>query len=154
LTGVPAGTYSLTARATDNQGATTTSATVNVTVNTQPVAPRADTIGVYTSNTFYLRNSNTPGVADITTTYGNAGWTPVVGDWDGNGTATLGVFVPDATQQGAPGQSLFYLSNRSDDSSSDTTVIFGQPGDKPVVGDWDGNGTVTIGVYRPSESTF
>jgi hypothetical protein len=25
---------------------------------------------------------------------------------------------------------------------------YGLPGDKPVVGDWDNNGTTTIGVYR------
>jgi hypothetical protein len=149
-TGVLAGSYSLTAKATDNAGATTTSAAVTVTVNAQPSTPRADTVGVYINNTFNLRNSNTPGAADIITTYGNAGWTPVVGDWDGNGTATLGVFNPNNGQ----GQSVFYLSNRTDYSYHDTLVTFGLPGDKPVAGDWDGNGTVTIGVYRPSEYTF
>jgi hypothetical protein len=29
-----------------------------------------------------------------------------------------------------------------------------KPGDIPVAGDWDGNGTVTIGVFRPSNGTF
>ena len=149
-TSVPAGSYTLTAKATDNLGATTTSAAVTVTVNAQPSAPRADTVGVYTTSTFYLRNSNTPGAADIITTYGMPGWKPVVGDWDGNGTATLGILNPD----GGQGQPVFILSNRTDYSYGDIVVAFGMPGDKPVVGDWDGDGTVTVGVYRPSESTF
>ena len=38
-TGVAAGTYSLTAKATDNQGATTTSAAVSVTVQANPTPP-------------------------------------------------------------------------------------------------------------------
>ena len=153
-TNVPAGTYSLTAKATDNLGAATMSAAVNITVASQPSPPRADNIGVYTGNTFHLRVSNTSGPPHVSQVYGVAGWTPVVGDWDGNGTATLGVFVPEASQQGSPGQSLFHLSNRLDSTLSDTAVVFGLPGDKPIAGDWDGNGTVTIGVYRPSDYTF
>ena len=149
-TNVPAGSYSFTARATDNSGATTISFAVSVTVNPQPTPARADTVGVYVTNSFRLRNSNSPGTADITTTYGTAGWTPVVGDWDGNGTTTLGVFNPTNGQ----GQSVFYLSNRTDSSTADNTITFGLTGDKPVAGDWDGNGTVTIGVYRESEYTF
>ena len=30
---------------------------------------------------------------------------------------------------------------------------YGVPGDIPVVGDGDGNGTITVGVYRPSTAT-
>ena len=31
---------------------------------------------------------------------------------------------------------------------------FGQPGDQPVAGDWNGDGIDTIGVYRPSTGQF
>ena len=44
-----------------------------------------DTIAVYNAHTamFYLRNSNTTGAADITALYGNPGWTPLAGNWNG-----------------------------------------------------------------------
>ena len=43
------------------------------------------TIGVYDpgNQTFYLRNSNTVGFADITIRYGPSGATPLAGDWNG-----------------------------------------------------------------------
>ena len=41
------------------------------------------TLGVYTGDTFLLRNTNTPGSADVTVGYGFAGSTPLAGDWDG-----------------------------------------------------------------------
>ena len=51
------------------------------------------TAGVFRSATatWYLRNSNSQGGADIVVHYGNPGDNPVVGDWDGNGTDTVGV---------------------------------------------------------------
>ncbi|MFZ1994511.1 MAG: hypothetical protein WAU75_10395, partial [Solirubrobacteraceae bacterium] len=33
-------------------------------------------------------------------------------------------------------------------------ITFGNAGDVPVTGDWDGSGRTQIGVYRPSDATF
>src|SRR5438128_5720539 len=51
-----------------------------------PNPPPRHTVGSYTSNdqVFYLRNSNTPGFADLTIQYGPSGAIPIVGDWDGD----------------------------------------------------------------------
>jgi hypothetical protein len=44
-----------------------------------------DTIGVYrfSLGEWYLRNSNTAGIADLNFTYGIVNEKPVTGDWDG-----------------------------------------------------------------------
>ncbi len=34
------------------------------------------------------------------------------------------------------------------------TVPFGQAGDLPVTGDWDGNGFTDLGGWRPGTATF
>src|SRR6266404_992251 len=60
--------------------------------------------------------------------------------------STIGVY--------RPGNTFFYLRNTNTAGNPDISVPFGASGDIPVVGDWDGNGTVTIGVYRASISTF
>ena len=57
-----------------------------------------------------------------------------------NGADTTGVF--------RPGNGLLYLKNKNDTGFADYALNYGLPGDYPVVGDWDGNGTVTIGIYR------
>lgn len=93
-----------------------------------------------------LRNSNTGGAADDDFIY--AGYTstdrPVVGDWDGNGTTTVGI----ARQNGTHWEWLLRNSN----TGGAATYDFGYAGyystDVPVVGDWDGNGTTTIGIAR------
>lgn len=99
-----------------------------------------DTIGVYRPSTseFFLRNSNTTGFADIVFAFGNPGDLPVVGDWDGDGMDTVGVFR-DGT---------FFLKNSNGPGFADIVVSFGQAGDLPVVGDWDADGIDSIGVYR------
>ena len=60
------------------------------------VAPAADkdTTGVFrpSNGLLYLKNANQTGVADIALNYGLPGDYPVVGDWDGDGTATIGVY--------------------------------------------------------------
>jgi hypothetical protein len=53
-----------------------------------------DTIGVFRSGRWFLRNTNTTGVADQTFSYGLPDDVPVVGDWNGDGTTTVGVFRP------------------------------------------------------------
>lgn len=87
-----------------------------------------DTVGVYrpSNSTFYLRNSNTAGVADIVVTYGINGDTPVVGDWNADGKDTVGVY-----RNGS-----FYLRNTNTTGSADTVFAFGTTGDKPVAGFW------------------
>lgn len=77
---------------------------------------------------------------------GASGDIPLAGDWDGNGTTTVGVFRSS--------NNTFYLSNSNSVGFADLTIPYGAVGDVPIVGDWDGNGTTTIGVYRPSTSTF
>ncbi|HQR36935.1 MAG TPA: hypothetical protein PLF26_00925 [Blastocatellia bacterium] len=45
-----------------------------------------DTVGVYITGTgtFFLRNSNSPGPADLAFTFGAGGGIPLSGDWNGN----------------------------------------------------------------------
>jgi hypothetical protein len=70
----------------------------------------------------------------------------VVGEWDGNGTWTIGTYRPSTLN--------FYLRNANTAGESDVTAAFGNDGELPVVGDWDGNGTVTIGMFDPKKALF
>jgi len=158
------------------------------------------TIGIYrqSTNTFFLRNSNTFGPADIAfpfpASFGQPAL-PIAGDWFGIGVATTGLFDPSNNRsvvlaysnvlvelppRGAagdlpivgdwvgsgttnvglfrPGSNSFFLWNNYPSppgSPPDITIwSLGAPGDLAIVGDWDGNGTTTIGLYRPSTNTF
>ena len=110
------------------------------------------TIGLFrpSSTYFLLRNSNTTGAPDISAALGATTDLPVVGDWDGNGTTTIGVFRPGT----GSGTNTFFLSNSSTSVSVDITATLGAAGDLPIVGDWNGDGSTTIGVFRPSTNTF
>jgi SH3 domain-containing protein len=89
---------------------------------------------------WYLRDANSAGANNIPgIAYGGAGDIPMVGDWDGNGTSTVGVYRAG----------VWYLRN-SNTTGSHTVASFAYGGgtDIPLVGDWDGNGTDTVGVYK------
>ena len=61
----------------------------------------------------------------------------------------IGIFRPPVR---AGGQGVFALDangNAAFDLPGDKLAAFGQAGDIPVAGDWDGTGVIRIGVYRP-----
>jgi hypothetical protein len=112
-----------------------------------------DTPGLYRQSDgyAYLRNSNTEGVADIKFFFGNPGDIPLAGDWDGDGCDTLSIYRPS--------EQVFYIINELGSSdgglgAADYSFMFGNPGDKPVAGDWDGDGVDEIGLHRESTGFF
>jgi hypothetical protein len=117
-----------------------------------PAGRGLDSPGVYipSSSTFFLRNSNSPGPADMAFRFGPAGsgWQPVAGDWNADGVDTIGLYDPVI--------STFFLRNTNTPGVADTVVGFGPAGSgwTPLAGDWDGNGSDTIGLYSSSTGTF
>lgn len=110
---------------------------------------KADTIGVYrpSTRTFLLRVSNSAGPADLTATVTGADPQdlPVVGDWNGDGYDTPGLF--------RPATGTFYLWERWDAldlATADHSFVFGTSGDRPLAGDWNNDGIDTVAVFRPS----
>jgi hypothetical protein len=75
-----------------------------------------------------------------------AGDQPIVGDWNGDGKAEVGLFRPST--------GIFYLDfdgSKSFNPSVDKQFSLGvgtQSGDVAVVGDWNGNGRSKIGLFR------
>jgi hypothetical protein len=96
-----------------------------------------DKIGVFRPSTgkWYLdlnNNRQWDGCSvDGCATFGTNGDLPVVGDWNGDGIAQIGVFRPSKAK--------FYLDlngNRQWDPAVDGVVGYGINGDRPVAGKW------------------
>lgn len=116
------------------------------------------------TSTWYLRDSLSAGYADWTLGYGNPqltwgnrdrNWQPIVGDWDGDGTDTIGFFDPDTC--------LWYLRNSLSTGYADWTFAYGDPeqttghGDRnwqPIAGNWDGAGGDSIGFFDPGHCVW
>jgi hypothetical protein len=99
-----------------------------------------------TAKEVFLSNSNTAPAANITTTFGESGDMPIVGDWDSDGDSTIGLYRPSTRQ--------FFLSNSNTAPAANITTTFGESGDMPIVGDWDSDGDSTIGLYRVTTRQF
>jgi hypothetical protein len=125
-----------------------------------------DTVGVVrfsgaggiSTYTWYLRNSNSAGSATITPfVFGNVrfvaidqlGTIPVVGDWDGDGIDTIGVMVYDFDLDGPI---RWLLRNSNSTGPPDIVINYGRGRDTPLAGDWNGDGTDTVGVFRRPKS--
>ena len=112
-----------------------------------PPAPRNTSIGVYRPGTSeFFGKSGPAGTKQDPDSgfqfgYGEAGDVPVIGDWDGDGTQTQGVFRAGR----------WMLTNTLGSGPGGYERIYGQPGDQPIVGDWDGDGIQTVGVRRGDE---
>jgi hypothetical protein len=117
-----------------------------------------DTTGVYrpTTSQWFLRNSNSAGPADISFTFGQSGDQPIAGDWNGDGKDDVGVFRPSTHQFLLRQPTIQLLQPCTFCPLIPTTVIttitinFGQSGDLAAVGDWNGDGIDSPGVFRPS----
>ena len=96
-----------------------------------------------------LRDTNSAGLPDRDFVHGAVTLQdlPVVGDWDNDGTTTVGVFRPLWGE--------WFLRNSNTSGDSDVYLPgFGAPGDLPLSGDWNGTGRTSIGVFRPVGSPF
>jgi len=95
----------------------------------------------------YLRNSNTPGEAHIRFYFGDPGDIPLAGDFDGDGCDTVSLYRPSVG-------SVFIInelgSNGGGLGAAASSYVFGNPGDKPFVGDFDGDGVERVGVHGGS----
>ena len=68
---------------------------------------------------------------------------PFMGDWDGDGIATPGLYRQS--------DGYVYLRNSNTQGIADYEFFFGNPGDVPLIGDWNGDGKDTVSIYRQSE---
>ena len=108
-----------------------------------------DTPGLYrrSDGYAYLRNSNTQGIADISFFFGNPGDLPLAGDFNGDGCDTLSIYRPAESR-------IFIINDLGADGAglgaAEFDFLFGNPGDRPFVGDFDGDGIDTVGLHRES----
>ena len=103
-----------------------------------------DEVAVYrqSNNTFYIQTDS----GTVQFGGGGAGDVPVAGNWDNSvdGSDEVGLFRPSTNQ--------FFLFSENSGSATKTTRILGATGDLPTVGDWDGDGSTTIGAHRDQTS--
>jgi hypothetical protein len=112
-----------------------------------------DTVSIYrpSEQRFYVINAlgsadGGLGAAEYSFLFGDAGDKPFVGDFNANGTDTVGLHREST--------GLVYFRNSNTTGVADNQFIYGNPGDMLVAGDWDGDGDDTIGVYRPANGIF
>jgi hypothetical protein len=94
--------------------------------------------------------------------FGDTGDIPFIGDWDRDGKDELGVFRSPYPEN--PHTNAFYCDRELTGYQHELGEIgndgkpkpysYGDVGDYPVIGDWDGDGDDDIGVYRPHNKKF
>lgn len=108
-----------------------------------------DTPGLYRQSDghVYLRNSNTQGSADARFYFGDPGDIPLAGDFDGDGCDTVSVYRPSEGQ-------VYVINELGGDGdglgAAEFSYYFGNPGDQPFVGDFNGDQIDTVGLHRAS----
>lgn len=95
----------------------------------------------------YVRYSNTQGIADREFFFGNPGDVPLVGDFDGDGRDSVSIWRSSEAR-------IYIINELGQDGkglgAADFSYYFGNPGDQPYVGDFNGDGIDTVGLYRQS----
>jgi hypothetical protein len=93
--------------------------------------------------------------------FGSTGEHPVVGNWTGRGVYTagqyrIGTFIPSINQWLLDANGNGSFNNDCFSPGGDWCPFLGisQPTDIGVVGDWNGDGKITIGQFRPSTAQW
>ena len=113
---------------------------------------RPDHVGLFDPATarFLVKRSHGNGQADLTVRFGpqRSGWTPLTGDWDGDGDDGIGYHDPRAGR--------FRLKNALAGGAADALFALGPRRSDwvPLAGDWDGDGDDTVGFFDPATATF
>jgi len=126
-------------------GATARPATSRVFVDRTP-PPAGSSTGGFAAGAWRVSNVNaeqlsTSAAVFASFRWGRSGDLPVVGDWDGDGTQTIGVVRPSAARD-----SNHLLLRNADGSVLD--FWYGRHGDRVLVGDWNGDGIWTPAAVR------
>ena len=79
--------------------------------------------------------------AELGMQFGTIGGIPLAGDFDGNGTDEVAIFID--------GYWMIDLNHNGRWDKDDLLAKLGDSEDRPVVGDWDGDGKDDIGIYGP-----
>ena len=98
---------------------------------------------------FYILNSSNNSFLPVQ--FGVTGDVPMAGDWDGDGKGDLAVY---RAASAAGGQSFVYYRPSSQPTVDFNAVPFGSFGDKPLLGDFDGDGRLDPAVFRPSNAAW
>jgi len=92
------------------------------------------------------------GGGDTISAFGAATDRPLAGDWNGDGTDEVGVWRPSTRQ---------FLLDANGNGKWDSptggdqlTPAFGAATDRPLAGDWNGDGKDEVGVWRPGDRRF
>ena len=113
--------------------------------------------GYYPANsTFYLYllnlgSSTATSLQDVP--FGVSGDSPITGDWDWDGDDDVGVyraFDPNYSNNPA----FYFDLNLTGGQADYTPYPYGNNGDMPITGSWNGDGDTNIGIYRPGTHEF
>ncbi|NNC92065.1 MAG: hypothetical protein HKN80_06200, partial [Acidimicrobiia bacterium] len=109
-----------------------------------------DTLGIHRGGKMFLTNVNGTSIAEWDFFFGTPGDIAFGGDADGDGRDSVFLYRPSS------GFVYFTTEIPIDPSGAAATagtLFFGEPTDRFVVGDWDGDGIDTVGVFRPPSTT-
>jgi len=111
---------------------------------------KGEAIALDTRGNVYLAGTTTGGLPTTATafdtTFNGGANDAFVAKFSSTFNDTTGVFRPSSN--------TFLLRNSNSAGQPDQQVTFGQSGDQPIAGDWNGDGTDKPGVFRPSTGQF
>jgi hypothetical protein len=131
-------------------GVTVTDPGNDVVVVLQGRPAASANVGIFRSGFYWLEdvdgNQQFNSPPDRAFAFGGiAGDIPITGDWNGSGTTNVGIYRPS--------NGLFILDANGDGQFDAGDYVYNlgvgtQPGDVPVVGDWNGDGRTKVGLFR------